>query len=41
MGFEPQIVVEKYVAFVHSDECTMTYISMDIIIWNYAFSENP
>ncbi len=38
--FEPQIMVEKYIAPFHLGEYWIAYLSMEIVVYNYAFSED-
>jgi len=39
-NFEPQITMEKYTTPIHLDEHLTTFLSMEIIVCNYAFFED-
>ncbi len=39
--FEPQIVVEKYVAPTHLGKYLTTFLFMEVVIYNYAFFKDP
>jgi hypothetical protein len=39
--FESQIVVEKYVAPTHLGKYLITFLFVEVIIYNYAFFKDP